>query len=336
MSLTITKMRKKAMYQNLKDKLKKILPKKFMNFYRFYRYPLHRKLKISFGEKYIYKDDEGSELIYKKLLKGKACFVGRFGWLELETVLSYVRLCEKSKIIFDPELKRKMNANAGFFPADDKKLSRFSYESLQVLADTDILAVCFSRGDEVLVEKFAPNVKLVEFSCIGDDLAFYENPWSRYLKDKKVLVIHPFADTIKKQYTKRKLLFKNPEVLPEFELINYKPIQSAGDASKSLPYSDWFEVLEHMQNDISKIDFDIALVGAGAYGFFLGHFCKSLGKQAVHVGGALQLLFGIKGARWVNEYPAEFGKALFNDHWIFPNESERPPGAEKIESACYW
>lgn len=46
---------------------------------------------------------------------------------------------------------------------------------------------------------------------------------------------------------------------------------------------------------MDKIDYDICLIGCGAYGFPLAAHAKRKGKKAVHLGGALQLLFGIKG-----------------------------------------
>ena len=45
-----------------------------------------------------------------------------------------------------------------------------------------------------------------------------------------------------------------------------------------------------------KFDFDVALIGCGAYGFPLAAKLKTAGKQAIHLGGVLQALFGIKGA----------------------------------------
>ena len=47
-----------------------------------------------------------------------------------------------------------------------------------------------------------------------------------------------------------------------------------------------------------KIDFDVAIIGCGAYGFPLAAKLKQAGKQAIHLAGATQLLFGIKGKRW--------------------------------------
>lgn len=74
-----------------------------------------------------------------------------------------------------------------------------------------------------------------------------------------------------------------------------RAVQSLGGNSQ---FKDWFEALEYMKTEIDKVDYDICLIGAGAYGFPLAAHVKRQGKQGVHLGGALQLLFGIKGKRW--------------------------------------
>jgi glycerol-3-phosphate dehydrogenase len=48
----------------------------------------------------------------------------------------------------------------------------------------------------------------------------------------------------------------------------------------------------------TKKDYDVALIGCGAYGLPLASHVKRKGKQSIHLGGGLQLLFGIKGKRW--------------------------------------
>lgn len=162
----------------------------------------------------------------------------------------------------------------------------------------------------------------------------WEHPWTIVLKGKKVLVVHPFVDSIRKQYeTNRERLFANPEVLPEFaDLVTVKAVQSI--AHNKVPYHDWFEALEHMEQEIASKDFDIALIGCGAYGMNLAAYVKRMGKQAVHLAGWTQMLFGVYGSRWVNDQP-QYSKFI-NEYWIRPDESERPSGAEKIENGCYW
>ena len=87
----------------------------------------------------------------------------------------------------------------------------------------------------------------------------------------------------------------------------------------------------------------MALIGCGAYGFHLAAHVKRRGKKAVHLGGALQLLFGIKGKRWEDAlYGAvtlgEKGRypALFNEYWVYPDEHYKPANANQVEGGCYW
>ena len=107
------------------------------------------------------------------------------------------------------------------------------------------------------------------------------------------------------------------------------------DNKSEYHYKDWFEALEDMKSKINNIDFDIAIIVAGAYGIFLADYCKNLCKKAVHVGGATQILFGIAGKRWDLEYPV-IRDNYYNEYWTRPSENERPKGASKVEGGCYW
>ena len=77
--------------------------------------------------------------------------------------------------------------------------------------------------------------------------------------------MHPFSETIESQYkNKKKKLFKNSEVLPEFaSLQTIKAVQSI--AGNPVGFDTWFDALDWMKSEIDKKDFDIALLGCGAY-----------------------------------------------------------------------
>ena len=321
---------------SIKQFIWNLLPQKVQKGYSYLRCPEHRPTKMSLGECYIYKDQEGADQIARMLEKGDPCLIARFGWNEIFTIMYYLKHCRKQAVRFPPNLRSAMETGAGFFPPTDEKLCRFAYESLQILPEIDILGVTGRRGEETLIQKYNPSIRAVDINCLVDHATLAERSWLRMLKGKKVLVIHPFTETIRSQYPRRDLLFPGREVLPEFELITMKTVQSNGILPEQFPHSDWFEALESMYEKIREIDYDIALIGAGAYGMFLGAFCKHCGKQAVHIGGALQLIFGIKGARWEKQYPPEFGQRLFNEHWVNPLPSERPAGYEVVEDGCYW
>lgn len=185
--------------------------------------------------------------------------------------------------------------------------------------------------EDYIIENYAEQCKLCHL--MGLEPWYVERPWTASLKGKKVLIIHPFASTIQSQYKQREWLFPGTEILPKFkELYVLKAVQTiAGERDKR--FRDWFEALEWMYEEAMKLDFDIAIVGCGAYGFLLASKIKEAGKQAVHMGGATQLLFGIKGRRW-EKHPVI--SKLFNDYWVRPSENERPIKASSVEGGCYW
>ena len=99
---------------------------------------------------------------------------------------------------------------------------------------------------------------------------------------------------------------------------------------------DKFDALEWMYQEAMKIDFDVAIIGCGAYGFPLAAKLKQAGKQAIHLAGATQLLFGIKGKRWEEDKTFEYVQKFFNDSWVRPGESEKPKKSDVVEGGCYW
>jgi hypothetical protein len=158
------------------------------------------------------------------------------------------------------------------------------------------------------------------------------SPWSRILAGRRVLVVHAFSESIAKQYREsRKRIFADASVLPEFDLQCIKAPQTM--LTETAGFSNWAEALEDLKARASVLNFDVAIIGCGAYGLPLGAHIKKMGRVAIHFGGAVQLLFGISGKRWRDQ--PQF-RALMTDAWVPPLESERPLGWEKIEEGCYW
>lgn len=287
--------------------------------------------------------DKASEMIYNLLIQDKPCMIARFGAFELATIVNYLEVAnphhsiwkyvkgEQEQWWWNKKLMNYMQNNAGFFPPTEDMLSRFCEMMLEDAKEVDLL------GSWIANEYYlARNLKQAQF--IGLEIInpyWSKKPWSRALKNKKVLVIHPFTQTIEKQYAKRELLFQHSDILPAFELKTIKAVQSLGGNNQ---YANWFKALEWMEKEMDKMDYDICLIGCGAYGFPLAAHAKRQGKKAVHLGGSLQLLFGIRGARWENSnYNATYNyAALMNDFWVNPSTDERPQNANSIEGGCYW
>jgi len=90
-----------------------------------------------------------------------------------------------------------------------------------------------------------------------------------------------------------------------------------------------------MYNQAKKIDFDVAIIGCGAYGFPLAAKLKDLGKTVIHMGGVTQMLFGIRGQRWETDVKAG-AINLPNEYWVRPDKNEVPLNSNQIEGGCYW
>ena len=150
-----------------------------------------------------------SEIIYKTLLSDKPCMIARFGAVELGCVVNYLGVRNKDILNYirgkaepwwwtKPTLQQMSN-NAGFFSISDKNLRRFSELMIQDMSSVDILASWLQ--DESRFEKELSNVYKIWLEYLNP--YWSENPWSRALEGKKVLVVHPFVDSIQKQYKKR-------------------------------------------------------------------------------------------------------------------------------------
>jgi hypothetical protein len=88
----------------------------------------------------------------------------------------------------------------------------------------------------------------------------------------------------------------------------------------------WLQTLERIR---SSTEWDprrsqVVLLGCGGYGMPLAAHAKQRGLSAVYVGGFLQLLFGIRGARWQSR--PEMASELSNPYWTRVMPHELPSG----------
>jgi len=145
--------------------------------------------------------------------------------------------------------------------------------------------------------------------------------FSDVLPGKKVLVISAFSESITQNFHNRHSFFKNYDY-PDFSLLVYNtPITYANLPDEFYPDQDWFQTLERMKADIAKLDFDVALLSCGSYGLALGDYIqRQLKRNAVYIGGVLQLYFGIMGRRYENPF---FTSQINMDSFIYPVERDK-------------
>lgn len=268
---------------------------------------------------------DGNDLIAQLLKSGEPIAIGKIGSTELQSVESFIKRKGKIEKCDMSSLYRY----SGVFPQNIEVFSRFCLEYLESLKSLDLIAVWYNPYESNIVRNYATNAKLAELIAL--EPYYHNDPWSRYLENKRVLVIHPFEESIRRQFEYRDKIWQDERCLPDFELDTIKvPLY---DALVKSGFEDWFDALQYMKTEMSEKEFDVAIVGAGAYSIPIVAHAKKLGKFAIHLGGAAQILFGIKGGRWDNH---EIGLRFYNNYWSRPLEEETPQNTAIIEDGCYW
>lgn len=290
------------------------------------------KLSHSVIKRILYIQPEEGEIcttiLKKELESNQPSMIARFGSTEIKAIL-YPGL----PFFIRPFVKKRVFGNmytlSGFFPSNEETIQKFSKLMLEDMKLLDVLG-CW-RIEERFLQKNFPSTKRIVLSALEPYLQ--KNPWSELLENKKILVIHPFNTTIENQYSKRReQLFADKRVLPLFKSFEtIRAVQTiAGTESE---FKNWFEALNYMKSEMDKKDFDVAIIGCGAYGFPLAAHAKRMGKKAIHLGGPTQMLFGIKGKRWVEN---DDFKAIINKYFVFPDSDDTVKNASEVEDGCYW
>ena len=273
--------------------------------------------------------DETNDIIAEFIIKGEPFALVRPGNGE-----SAFALLGEEEILFGRHLYKRRGENYNRFALMlGGENERYQNLFRRDVADADIYAMFPDYLLEgYLPETYSNNSKVIDAWNMGPINA--KRPWTDALKGKRVLVVSQFADYLVEQYSKREKLYNGEWMFPEMELI---PVKTIWYFARNEQFSSWFDALNYLYDEIMKHDFDIALLSCGPFAINLAPMIKRAGKQAIQYAGELQMLFGIRGARW-DDNP--LFKKYFNDSWIritkeqvgiSENDSKNMDGG-----VCYW
>jgi hypothetical protein len=281
--------------------------------------------------------------IMNLIQQGKPSLVGRLGGTEARFLVEFQKISSipyLSELIFKVKpnwIKRskEINTNAGFYFQNTGEAAAFSSLYMEALAATDILGAWGTAFSSIesnfvdIVPRFIPVGMTAPWVYpYSDDPNLL--PWAKALEGKKVLVVSPFAKSIQGQFERINKVFEEKNC-HNFQLLTFKAPMTIN--TKFPTDKTWFELLGEIKDFMNTVDFDVALISAGAYSFPLAHHAKKIGKIGIHSGGGLQLFFGIMGKRW--EKSDEFIQ-IKNPYWIRPSKEETPESAALVEGGCYW
>lgn len=198
--------------------------------------------------------------------------------------------------------------NAGLAPASE--LSDIAQLYLDALPDFHFLAEWACPGQSILKKHLNNNNKLAflypleALNPLSLNLV-YKIPardlWLHSLVGKKILVVHPFSQSFHESKT-RDLGQYEEQLLPRLNYTCVEPPVTFGAYGEIFSFARNLEQLCHNVYQISqKQSFDVALIAAGGYGLPLSAFIykQGIASKVFHIGGALQLYFGVIGTRWL-------------------------------------
>lgn len=244
----------------------------------------------------------------------------------------------KANIEIPRQIKIQVQTHDGIYCNNMGDLIKYA-EMYADSIETSTYLACFpkiyNQWQDFFLEKYS--LKALHNRVLEPFYILLENetPWTHKLKGKKILVINPFVDSMKKQLANNFQIFKDKQIfLDDQEFIFYKSFNSLAN---NRPHNDWNETYQIMCNDIKDLDFDLALLGCGGYGLPLCKFInKKMKKSAIYIGGALQLLFGVMGKRWENNPMWKKIISENNTKFIRPSGDEIIKNTHRIENSCYW
>jgi len=284
--------------------------------------------------------EESANYICELFQSENPFLIGRNGTIELEIVAKYLY---KVPILYSE--KRTLEINAGIFPIPES-LESFCIDYIESLKNVDVMAEGwydrFKKVEKELLNELNPNRKKVLLRNLEP---YYVKPslrWTQYLSGKRVAIINSFADTCEQQTYMSKAIW--PEYTETFlpSDTTWIPIQTyyspklAGNKTSAnwpLHINNYKDAVEYIVEKTIDSWADVAIIGCGGMGMIIGSKLKDAGIQVVVMGGATQILFGIKGKRWETH---EVISTFFNDSWISPNPENIPSNYSLVENGCYW
>lgn len=287
-----------------------------------------------------------------ELSNEKPFSIGRNGTIETEALYFWIIYRQGSAALdsnpYPQHVRATMERNAGVFPATDESLDAWAEEYVRSLGYIDGIAAGWyeplKQVESFILDKYTS--KKAERMPLRSLEPFYTSMkalrWSPLLSGKKVAVVSSFADTMRKQVHRLDAIWKGDmaglfpppdQVDWSFFRTGYSPVLAQGRAEWPGRPIIWQQAVISVVKQVSAVNPDIVLIGCGGLGMVIAACLRDAGISCIVLGGAIQVLFGIKGQRWASH---PIISKFWNDAWVWPSEDETPRGAETVERSCYW
>jgi hypothetical protein len=273
---------------------------------------------------------DGNNFIRHYLKNNTSFCCGKIGVTELNILYCYFHLKNGGNLL--PHLKHEVENIAGMYPYNSETVNKFAEDTLNRLKYIDLIpkwSKILPDFENFIFNTYCPKAHITDLMHF--EPYFYDKPWSEFLKDKKVLVFSPFKESIDNNFKNLSKIWNN-KLTNNFDL-NVVKYPFAITLDNNTSYKTSQEVYKKYLDILSKENFDVGIFGTGYTSLLFATECKKMNKIGMHLGGATQMLFGVKGQRWKDN---DKYQPFFNDFWSTPLNSEIPEKHKLVEGGCYW
>jgi hypothetical protein len=282
-------------------------------------------------------------VLEEALQKKQGALIGRNGTIELETLLFRLYKAAPNQL-YPTHITRRLELHAGIWPAEKYSVDKWVFQLVEAIRLSDVLVAGWYEPLKEAEKRFLDSTNILAPQIPLRSLEPYyvapERRWTHLLAGQRVAVVSSFTKTILEQIEKREEIWpiETDSLLPlnvEWVPIQtgYAPALAKGTAGWPSDIQSWDVAVSSIVRKVVASKASIALIGCGGLGMLIGAELKKQGVIAIVLGGAIQVLFGIKGQRWATHSVISH---FWNDAWVYPKPSETPRGAALIEGSCYW
>jgi hypothetical protein len=193
-----------------------------------------------------------------------------------------------------------------------KDSDAFTYGNTQIIKSFEHNQ--FSMTDANFINYLCQDKVCINYTFI-EGLAPFLASFDQWATGKKILIVSPLSQSIEHQYKNKDKLYHD-YVFPDFDLLTYNTKITYSDEYESqailnVNTNNWIEEATRMAEEISTLDFDIALLSCGSYAMYLGDFIScTLKKKSLYIGGILNMLFNIYGGRYNQSGYVRLGQSV--------------------------
>lgn len=337
-------------YTDIKNDIELYIKKLFSNLSIF-----ENNFKNKANAKIIYKttntivQNVSSNKINDSIYLNNTFFIGRTGVLGLDALLPFIFIIVNEKtfqtIINNPKIRKQIKEichnESGIYEIDDNEFNKTLTLYLQMYIQSCRNCTHFKIAQKStnLAQFFLSFIVsqkniVYDLNCEWKNFDIHPHPngrrsWIEFFTNKKMLFITAFPKTAKQQL-KNGNLYKMFGLNPDDHPLSIKFVKSPVSFCGNTPHKNILESFNELKKSVAEKEFDIAVIGCGAYSMIIGDFIYTqLNKSSIITGGTVQLWFGIRGKRW-DKYD------IYNEYWCDILKEEVPTNSYLVENGCYF